>query len=449
MPHRIIRDPVATAFEELHGDHEAFDAVLSDPPYGLGFMGKGWDHGVPSTDVWAAMLPLLRPGANVALFGGTRTAHRLAVAVEDAGFEIRDSIIAWMYGSGWPKPANVSKYIDRKLGAERPVVGSRPWSGKDPKGGSSTSAFAEDGQRKAGVTAAGSPEAARFDGYHANLKPAHEPCILARVPPDGGMANNAMVHGVAGLNIDGCRMATTDDTYRNNPEHDGRGSNVAYDTKTPKRSMPTGSHPQGRWPANVILTCEELLCGPGDPSEIQHDPRCMVAVLDGQSGTLTSGTTKAVPRNQQKQSGWYRESQQGKLYTARTGDTGGASRFFYTAKVSRAERGVSAHPCMKPLALCTYIARLLLPPPRADGKPRRILVPYSGSGSEMIGCLASGWDEVVGVEWDEDCDNPGKRPDYWADVAEYRIAEHMGQLSEEHLVSDVAGDRATQLGLFG
>jgi site-specific DNA-methyltransferase (adenine-specific) len=191
----------------------------------------------------------------------------------------------------------------------------------------------------------------------------------------------------------------------------------------------TGTTNQGRWPSNVILTCDESICGPGNPRDIEHQPGCHVFELDQQSGASMS--SNHVRHN-----------------TAAAQSGSNASRFFYCAKVSKAERGLSAHPCMKPIALCTYLARLLLPPPRADGQPRRILVPYSGSGSEMIGALAAGWDVVVGIEWDASAPNPGERPDYWADVAEHRIREWQGSLRGEHVKADVVRGKAQQLGLF-
>lgn len=430
----IIRNDVLEAClgQNIHGQ---YDAVLADPPYGISFMGKGWDRGVPSVDVWLAVGELLRPGGHMALFGGTRTSHRLAVAVEDAGFEIRDTLMVWVYGSGWPKPANVSKFIDKKLGQERPVVGEWHQPGRGTRSpGQRFGITAESGT----ITVPSSPDAERFEGYHAALKPAHEPCILAREPLDGELANNALVHGVAGLNIDGCRIGTGE--RFNKPTGATR---TVYQSRAPG----AGSVATGRWPTNVILTCDETICGPGNPRAIQHQPGCHVYELDRQSGVRKSGEIKATHKRSADNKIYGGVGPNGRASNSFGPSVGGASRFFYTAKVSRAERGVSAHPCMKPIELCTHVARLLLPPPRADGQPRRILVPFSGSGSEMIGALAAGWDEVVGIEYDASCNNPGKRPDYWADVAEHRIRKWLGSLRAQDIKPDVA-DGHVQLGLL-
>jgi site-specific DNA-methyltransferase (adenine-specific) len=366
-----------------------FDALFCDPPYGISFMSRAWDHGVPSVEVWRAALELLRPGANVVAFGGTRTWHRLAIAIEDAGLEMRDSIIGWTYGSGWPKPADVAKYIDKAKGAKRKVTKTIPdqWSDKG-----STYELAGSEQRVT-IDRTDEPatqDAARFDGWHANLKPSWEPALMFRKPLEGGLATNALAHGVAGLNIDGCRIGTS----KRVPGSLSNTRGSVYSDPGSGHLDPgrTGMNPDiGRWPANQILICE---CGT-DP----HAQGCPVGALDEQSGQLTSGKAPA--------SGFVRKSKGGACYGQHTanagtlhGDTGTASRFFYVAKVSAAERGDCAHPCMKPVELTTYIARLLLPPPRADGQPRRILVPFSGSGSEMVGAVLAGWDEVIGIELD-------------------------------------------------
>lgn len=279
-----------------------FDAILCDPPYGLSFMGKAWDHGVPGPETWASLLRVVKPGGHLMAFGGTRTFHRLAVAIEDAGWEIRDTL-CWLYGSGFPKSKNL------------------------------------DGA---------------FDGYGTALKPAWEPIILAMRPIDGTYAHNALTHGVAGLNIDGGRITADSRPLRISHGQDTEGKNTYGSNGPGGGSHAAGETTLGRWPANVAL--DEEAAG----------------MLDAQSGITKSG----------------------------------ASRFFYCAKASRSEReagagaGANHHPTVKPLALARWLATLLLPPKRET--PRRLLVPFSGSGSEMIGCLQAGWDEVVGIEMDPD-----------------------------------------------
>lgn len=441
--YRIIRADVLSALTD-HDLGGQFDAAMGDPPYGLRFMGKRWDHGVPSAAVWSALLRHLRPGAAVAMFGGPRTYHRLASTIEDGGAEIRDAIFCWTYSTGWPKPGNVSKSIDKRLGAERPAVGENP-NARDARAGTGRQST---GAQTAGapLTTHGSPEAERFDGYHANLAPAVEPVCLARKPLDGTLADNALRHGLAGLNIDGCRVG---DGKSVPASASGAPHRHIYGVRSERLDNTSGFDPtSGRWPSNLILTCDEAICGPGDPREIQHAPGCHVWTLNDQTPASmhNPGTCKG---GDSKDTHLYGKGLRATERPARNDAHLGASRFFYCAKVSKAERGPSAHPCMKPVKLTEYLARLLLPPPRADGQPRRILVPFSGSGSEMIGALAAGWDEVVGIEWDAGADNPGKRPDYWADVAEYRIAQHLGQLRAEHCKPDITGDTEQQLGLFG
>jgi hypothetical protein len=228
------------------------DAVVTDPPYGLSFMGKRWDYDVPEQAVWAECLRVLKPGGHLLAFAGTRTQHRMAVRIEDAGFEIRD-MIAWVYGSGFPKSLDVSKAIDRAAGAEREVVGivkktpsassgcnegwQRPWA---------------EGKTTMDITAPATPEAQQWQGWGTALKPALEPITMARKPlSEGTVAANVLAHGTGGMNVDGCRVETTDDL------NGGAYSNGVKDLSM-ATSYVTGVNagefiqPAGRWPANLI-----------------------------------------------------------------------------------------------------------------------------------------------------------------------------------------------------
>lgn len=288
-------------------DEASVDAIVTDPPYGLEFMGKEWDrlwrrannpadvardspHGRSSRtspeyqagiaaqrwhEEWATeALRILKPGGHLLAFGGTRTYHRLACAVEDAGFEIRDCL-AWLYGSGFPKSHDVSKAIDKAAGVEREVVGKyQPPNGQDwnlaqADGESDDHApgtFTASGTRTLDQTAPATPEAAQWEGWGTALKPAHEPIVVARKPLAGTVAANVLEHGTGGINVDGCRV-----------EHDGTGT---CSTK----------HAAGRWPANVILSPEaarELdeqvgaaTATPAVPADSSTRPR-----LHGPSGT--------------------------------------------------------------------------------------------------------------------------------------------------------------------
>lgn len=350
---RLIQDDVATGCTGL--PETSFDAVLCDPPYHLttkyrgggptGFMEQAWDGGDvafrPAT--WEAIARTLKPGAHLLTFGGTRTWHRLAVALEDAGLEIVDTLM-WLYGQGWPKSLDISRVIKRA---------ARAW-----------------------------------DGYGTALKPAWEPVILARKPLDGTYAENVLTWGCGALNIDRCRIPTPKEgrslrggggrllSHRRDAKPDPGVSNNGY---TPA--------PSGRFPANLLLDEESA------------------AALDAQTGILKSGAMAAGTTRAIGNKVVYHGT---KTVATRKGiqaNVGGASRFFYAGKVRTGEReagvpeGLNTHTTLKPLALTTYLATLLLPPERAT--PRRILVPFSGAGSEMIGALLAGWETVVGLEREE------------------------------------------------
>lgn len=436
---------------------QAFDAVLCDPPYGLSFMGKRWDHGVPSTEVWREVLRVVKPGAHLLAFGGTRTFHRLACAIEDAGFEIRDCL-SWLYGQGFPKSLDISKAIDKaargfpqgtnrtdpsnpnagKFKTQR-TEGKRGESDKGQHFGAGPGQFMREqgSARDYSLTV----DAARlWQGYGTALKPAWEPVIVAMKPLDGTFAENALAHRVAGLNIDGGGIGydRDSDDPASNPLYrarNGYANGNSSDSGSSSFQIKDGSGERspnylGRWPANVLLD-EEAAAMLDEQSGAQRDG---VAVRSRSGGLTFGGSTAKPPMEDMGYSG-----------------SGGASRFFYVAKSSRSEReaGLDAldisdrktpmagrgqpglkcrtcgkwkvsgspcecaepdfeqsaferptirnsHPTVKPIKLAQYLATLILPPKRDT--PRRLLVPFSGSGSEMIGALLAGWDEVVGIE---------------------------------------------------
>ena len=207
LRHGDCRDIMATM------DASSVDAIVTDPPYGLAFMGKDWDHGVPGVEFWTEALRVAKPGAHLLAFGGTRTFHRLACAIEDAGWEIRDTIM-WVYGSGFPKSHDVSKAIDKAAGAEREVVGQR-----DTKTGSNKETnWKCSSPRIMDVTAPATDAARQWSGWGTALKPAWEPIIVARKPLCGTVAENVLRHGTGGINIDGCRAGAR---WPANVAHDG------------------------------------------------------------------------------------------------------------------------------------------------------------------------------------------------------------------------------------
>lgn len=313
---------------------ESVDAVVTDPPYGISFMGKEWDHGVPGVEFWREILRVAKPGAHVVAFGGTRTYHRLAVAIEDAGAEIRDCFV-WAYGSGFPKSHDVSKAIDRAAGAVRDVVGSKRGTGADPSTGRKDMPGKAVGVKQVAIdvpiTAPATDAARRWSGWGTALKPAWEPAVMARKPLIGTVAANVLAHGTGAINVDGCRVGTEGGTRAvNHVQKDNRllvGSNG-------KRNE-IESIDAGRFPANLI-----------------HD---------GSAPAL-----ELFPRE--------------------------AHRFFYTAKASRADRGDgNIHPTVKPTDLMAYVCRLVTPPGGL------VLDPFMGSGSTGVGALREGF-RFIGID---------------------------------------------------
>lgn len=339
------------------------DAIVTDPPYGLEFMGKGWDRGVPGVEFWQAALSALAPGGHLLAFGGTRTFHRLACAIEDAGFEMRDCLM-WLYGSGFPKSLDISKAIDKRAGEERGIVGDGRWAGREgPKEAGTLGAYSGAPRLEtAPVTVA----AKLWSGWGTALKPAWEPIILAMKPTDGTFAENAQKHGVAGLNVDDGRIATEEDRSRpprtpNKIFGGGAGTNL---TASESNSL-------GRFPANLILDEEAA------------------RLLDEQSGKSTSRIGK--PRASEEPGDGWGMTKTGTEHN----DSGGASRFFYCAKTSRSERGEgNDHPTVKPLSLMKYLLTLLSTPTGG-----LVVDPFMGSGSTLVAAKHLGR-PAIGIDLD-------------------------------------------------
>ena len=320
-----------------------FDSIVTDPPYGLSFMGKAWDYDVPTVEIWKECLRVLKPGGHLLAFGGTRTYHRLVVAIEDAGFEIRDQI-QWLYGQGFPKSTDISKAIDKAAGAIRevgPVDPARAGRLVNQSGDYETAGGWSAGNRKVTIDPPSTDEAKRWSGYGTALKPANEiiclatkpadelsrspeatsslvavaktlsnPICLARKPlSESTIAKNVLKHGTGGLNIDACRIK----------------GDVGESL--------------GRFPSNVLL----------DESA--------AAVLDEQ-----------VAQN--------------------------VSRFFYVPKVSSKERDNSTHPTMKPIKLMEYLVKLVTP------EGGIVLDPFMGSGTTGVAAVRTGF-SFHGIEMDE------------------------------------------------
>jgi len=280
-----------------------YDGTITDSPYGLKIMGHGWDSIIPPVDIWKTLLRSCKPGAPLLAFGHPKTFHRLACNIEDAGWEIRDTI-SWLFGKSMNKGRNIGKAIH-------------------------------------------SDDAKKWEGYSTTLKPAWEPILLAQKPRRDNFTVNALRFGCGGLNVKGCRIGSS----------------------------------EGRLPKNVIL----------DEQAAEE--------LDRQSGESRSRRGKKRSAGSNVGNGKTMKPFRCRLDSVEGyDDEGGASRFFYVAKAGERERTGNDHPTVKPQALCEYLARLILPPQRKT--PRRLIVPFSGSGSEMLGALLAGWDHVTGIERD-------------------------------------------------
>lgn len=363
----------------------SFDSIVTDPPYEIGFIKSRWDRsGIAyDVDMWKECLRVLKPGAHLLAFGSPRTYHRMASAIEDAGFEIRDSI-HWLYGEGFPHGLDLSKAIDRELGAKRRVVGI---SRRSVKEGVTTfqDSFREVFERTEPATA----EARKWNGWSTALKPAHEPIVVARKPLDGNTAENVIRHGAGGLNTDACRIAARDHSYTRNCSGD-RGH--AGPRRQPSKYASGGggiASRHGRWPANVILD------------------EYAATQLDAQGGRCKSGHRRLRPRANRR---GYTGSTSALPSPISYGDEGGASRFFYVAKASARERSAgldrpNSHATVKPLTLMRHLVRLVTPPGGV------VLDLFTGSGTTGIAAILEGM-RFVGIE---------KESEYLA-IAQARIA---------------------------
>lgn len=381
---------LGNCLEVLNGiPDNSVDSIVTDPPYGLSFMGKKWDYDVPDVEVWEEFLRVLKPGGHLLSFAGTRTQHRMAVRIEDAGFEIRD-MIAWVYGSGFPKSLDVSKAIDKAVGAERVVVGSYlPPDGRARPNSFRTTGgvYGEHGgPYQTPITAPATDAAHQWHGWGTALKPALEPITVARKPFKGTVADNVLEWGTGAINIDGCRVGT--DGSRTNSskpsaERNGFVKGFVYGTETIVRN-------QGRWPANLIHDGSDEVVGLFPVTTSGGGNKSRKGTTEGGN---CYGTYGAPPPD------------------VRGADKGSAARLFYCAKTSRKDRGeANTHPTVKPTDLMAYLCRLVTPPGGV------VLDPFMGSGSTGKAAMREGF-RFIGIEMDAD----------YLSIAEARIAHEAGK----------------------
>ena len=357
-------------------EDNSVDSVVTDPPYGLSFMGKKWDYDVPSVEIWAECLRVLKPGGHLLAFAGTRTQHRMAVRIEDAGFEIRD-MIAWVYGSGFPKSLNVSKALEKNVYVQAHDLQDQPNA------------------------------AETWQGWGTALKPALEPITVARKPLIGTVADNVLTHGTGGLNIDGCRVAYEAKDMENRIARTGSNAGVSYGHSGNVQysgGEVAAVNQLGRWPANLI-----------------HDGSDEVVGLF----PTTGGGGKPQQRDRAISSVPYTGAHRPEYTPYQDTATGGgsAARFFYCAKSSKRDRDEgldgfdekrggaeqfdsrwkegagelrqptrkNVHPTVKPTDLMRYLCRLVTQPGGV------VLDPFMGSGSTGKAAMFEGF-QFIGCE---------------------------------------------------
>jgi site-specific DNA-methyltransferase (adenine-specific) len=443
------------------------DSIITDPPYGLEFMGKDWDYGIPGVAYWREALRIAKPGATLMAFGGTRTYHRLVCAIEDAGWGIRDCTsyfhdgtqaerafmaslseeqlgaylelhhpgagMGWVYGSGIGLGHNVSKGIDKAAGAEREVVGQK-WAERYPNGPGGVGfhggpgEYTQIGRGPEMETAPATPLAAKFNGWNTRLKPAHEPIVLAMKPIDGTFAANAEKWGVSGLNIDGGRVETNESLKGGAYSENGRVKPMNGDSRNgtslgmfqpgakPKNDF---AQPKGRFPANVIHDGSEEVMAEFDKAGVtqsSNKPRKReVMTSKGVKGGSYGNPLKTEHNGYNGFTGGFTDSGTPARFFAQCPPDPTAhpeaARFHYCPKAGKRERGNgNNHPTVKPLSLLRYLARLTRPP---DGGI--VLDPFGGSGTTALACIAEGRDYII-IE---------KEPEY-AELCRRRIAEYSG-----------------------
>jgi len=412
MKYKLLHGDCLKKMAEM--DDNSVHAIVTDPPYGLSFMSKKWDYDVPSVKIWRETFRVLKPGGFLLSFAGSRTYHRMAVNIEDAGFEIRDQIM-WVYGSGFPKSHNISKAIDKAAGVERTeVIGTRHRNVKpfnDEEGWNKNNTQG-DYEYKAPAT----KEAKQWDGWGSALKPAHEPIVVARKPLIGTIVENVLEHGTGGLNIDVCRIEHNDPMITRK-DFDSNTGEIFQRAKGDE----AGPSAKGRFPANFIHD--------GSDEVVSQFP-------DTKGATSRTDTTST---------GMFAGGDAGTVYP----DSGSAARFFYCAKASKAERNIglehlpnvertdyggfhseeglinngrnpenrelmkNPHPTVKPVNLMKYLCRLVTP------KNGIVLDPFMGSGTTGIAATQEGFN-FVGIEMDDE----------YIKIANYRISHWVEEKQE-------------------
>ena len=372
-------------------DDNSIDSCVTDPPYGLSFMGKSWDYDVPKFEIWREVYRVLKPGAHLLAFFGSRTYHRGVVQIEDAGFEIRDQIM-WIYGSGFPKSHNIGKAIDKEAGAKKNVIGTKIGKGgenlnilsrqgknddKEAKGCGAYGKGAKQINVEIPITEPATEEAKQWEGWGTALKPAHEPIVVARKPITQSVAKNVLEYGTGALNIDDCRVQFSendDNRIGKNYKHNASADYVVAENKDNSKGDNTELYKSnGRWPANVIHDGSDEVVSQF-PNESSRFFYCAKASKSDRDDGLDEFLEK-------------------KVVTFQTGN--GASGNPSSISADRDTQYKNIHPTVKPTDLMKYLCRFVTP------KNGIILDPFMGSGSTGKAALSEGF-RFVGIEMNKE-----------------------------------------------
>ena len=445
----LINGDCIKEMQKLIDDGVQVDSVVTDPPYELGFMGKSWDStGIAfNPKTWELALKLLKPGGYLVGFSASRNYHRMAVAIEDAGFEIRDQIM-WLYGSGFPKSLNVGKAIDKRNGVQGDVIGTRKVTSSDigqKSGWNHLNTDRGDYEYREIMN--------EYEGWGTALKPAHEPIVMARKPlSEKSIVDNVLKHGTGAINIDGCRIEGNDAKYPDtNPDFKDVGAKskeaIGIDKLSfgqtenaeRKKVVRKSRSEDGVWTdGNSGMKAEGTEYADADPrgrfpANVMHDGSDVITKEFPQTGK--SGSVKPIDKQKTNDVfGKYNEVKEFQAYD----DEGSAARFFYCPKTSSAERNrglenftakpiawgnqakaelkrgnldfaadgdgtkhnkvsmrLNTHPTVKPVELMKYLCRLVTP------KGGIVLDPFMGSGSTGMAAKDEGFD-FIGIEKDEE-----------------------------------------------
>jgi site-specific DNA-methyltransferase (adenine-specific) len=417
----------------------SIDSIVTDPPYALvsivkrfgkagsapakgneayargsaGFMGKVWDTGdvAFAVEFWAECLRVLKPGGHVAAFSGTRTYHRLACAIEDAGFEIRDQL-AWAYGTGFPKSHDVSKAIDKAAGAGRQIIADSPHAAKKTNGSAGVNSVGLTSAPGHKITAPATDEAKAWQGWGTALKPAWEPICLARKPLIGTVVENVLAHGTGAINVDACRVGVEVVSQYRTIQRTWRASEGRVDI--PATADGSRTQTVGRFPANILHdgSAEVVECFPETSSSAGlRDKR-------GENHGIFPGSRDQSLRD---------DTHQG------FGDSGSAARFFYSAKADKDDRLGSKHPTVKPVDLMQWLCRLITPPGGL------VLDPFAGTGTTGEAAWRGGFRALLFE----------REVEYQADIARRMALALAGPKERAREAAKARGLVADAGGLFG